>query len=55
MEWSEGEEWGNCNSIINKYINKTVKKNNNKNNKRSYTMIKWESSHGCKDGIIFAN
>ena len=20
MEWSEGEEWDNCNSIINKYI-----------------------------------
>ena len=23
--------------------------------KRSYTMIKWDSSQGCKDGTIFAN
>ena len=23
--------------------------------KRSYTMIKWDSSHGYKDGTIFAN
>ena len=23
--------------------------------KGSYTMIKWDSSHGCKDGTIFAN
>ena len=23
--------------------------------KRSYTMIKWDSSHGCKDGAIFVN
>ena len=23
--------------------------------KRSYTMIKWDSSQGCKDGRIFAN
>ena len=22
---------------------------------RSYTMIKWDSSQGCKDGTIFAN
>ena len=22
MEWSEGEKWDNCNSIINKYIKK---------------------------------
>ena len=26
MEWSEGGEWDNCNSIINKYILKKVKK-----------------------------
>ena len=24
MEWSEGGEWDNCNSIINKYINKKI-------------------------------
>ena len=23
--------------------------------KRSYTMMKWDSSQGCKDGIIFTN
>ena len=23
--------------------------------KRSYTMTKWDSSQGCKDGTIFAN
>ena len=23
--------------------------------KRSYTMIKWSSSQGCKDGTIFTN
>ena len=23
--------------------------------KRSYTVIKWDSSQGCKDGTIFAN
>ena len=23
--------------------------------KRSYTMIKWDSSQGCKDGTIFAH
>ena len=23
--------------------------------KRSYTMIKWDSSQGCKDGTIFTN
>ena len=28
MEWSEGGEWDNCNSIINKYILKKVKKKN---------------------------
>ena len=25
MEWSEGEKWDNCNSIINKYILKKKK------------------------------
>ena len=25
MEWSEGGEWDNCNSIINKYIKKKEK------------------------------
>ena len=24
MEWSEGEKWDNCNSIINKYILKRM-------------------------------
>ena len=35
IEWSEGGDWDNCNSIINKYIKKflnTTKNNNNNNN-----------------------
>ena len=28
MEWSEGGEWDNCNSILNKYIKKRKKKIN---------------------------
>ena len=44
VEW--GGKWDNCNSIINKYIKKK---------RRSYTVIKWDSSQGYKDGTIFAN
>ena len=31
MEWSEGGEWDNCNSIINKYIKKIKKIKKHKN------------------------
>ena len=30
MEWSEGGEWDNCNSIINKYIKKKKRKKKEK-------------------------
>ena len=30
VEWSGGGEWGNCNSIINKYIKNKEIKNNQK-------------------------
>ena len=37
--------------ILNKYWQTT----SSSTLKRSYTMIKWDSSQGCKDGTIFAN
>ena len=36
-----------------KILNKILASNNTL--KRPYTMIKWDSSQGCKDGTIFTN
>ena len=38
-----------------KILNKILQTPSTNTLKRSYTMIKWDSSQGCKDGTIFAN
>ena len=38
-----------------KILNKTLQTTSSNTLKRSYTMIKWDSSQGCKDGTIFTN
>ena len=38
-----------------KILNKMLANHIQQTLKRSYTMIKWDSSQGCKDGRIFAN
>ena len=45
-------------SLINidtKILNKILQTASSNTLKRSSTMIKWDSSQGCKDGTIFAN
>ena len=45
-------------SLINidaKILNKICQSGFRNTLKRSYTMIKWDSSQGCKDGTIFTN
>ena len=38
-----------------KILNKIWQTTSSNTLKRSYTMTKWDSSQGCKDGSIFAN
>ena len=38
-----------------KILNKIFQTTSRNTLKTSYTMIKWDSSQGCKDGTIFAN
>ena len=38
-----------------KILNKTLQTTSSNTLKRSYTMIKWDSSQRCKDGTIFTN
>ena len=42
-------------NIDTKILNKILPTASSNILKRSYTMIKWDSSQGCKDGTIFAN
>ena len=38
-----------------KILNKILATGFSNTLKRSYTIIKWDSSQGCKDGTIYAN
>ena len=38
-----------------KILNKILANHTQQYVKKIYTMIKWDSSQGCKDGTIFAN